>query len=122
MSDGELKVVDAFDLDDELRTLLKPGEMMRDAQGRRHRLPRYFYEVPDHDFASNYIRSRRTSVSTSSSLRPPRIAAAAEFSALPPLRGARAGLLPRAVPHRRRRLGAHRRQRRLPLAERTRCR
>src|SRR2546430_16391044 len=46
-----IKVVDAFDLDDELRSLLKPGEMMRDAQGRRHRLPRYFYEIPNHDAA-----------------------------------------------------------------------
>lgn len=46
-----LKVVDAFDLDDELRTLLKPGEMVRDAQGRRHRLPRYFYEISSHDVA-----------------------------------------------------------------------
>ena len=46
-----LKVVDAFDLDDELRSLLKPGEMIRDAQGRRHRLPRYFYEVPSHEVA-----------------------------------------------------------------------
>jgi hypothetical protein len=46
-----LKVVDAFDLDDELRTLLRPGEMVRDAQGRRHRLPRYFYEVATHDDA-----------------------------------------------------------------------
>jgi hypothetical protein len=46
-----LKVVDAFDLDDELRSVLKPGEMLRDAQGRRHRLPRYFYEVPSHDVA-----------------------------------------------------------------------
>src|SRR6266498_3684132 len=44
-----LKVVDAFDLDDELRALLRPGEMVRDAQGRRHRLPRYFYEVAGHD-------------------------------------------------------------------------
>jgi hypothetical protein len=44
-----LKVVDAFDLDDELRGILKPGEMVRDAQGRRHRLPRYFYEIPSHD-------------------------------------------------------------------------
>jgi len=49
-----LKVVDAFDLDDELRSILKPGEMIRDALGRRHRLPRYFYEVPDHDFAMSY--------------------------------------------------------------------
>jgi hypothetical protein len=48
-----LKVVDAFDLDDELRAILKPGEMVRDSQGRRHRLPRYFYEVPDHQTAMN---------------------------------------------------------------------
>ncbi|HEX7708457.1 MAG TPA: hypothetical protein VF701_18490 [Thermoanaerobaculia bacterium] len=46
-----LKVVDAFDLDDELRTILKPGEMLRDAQGRRHRLPRYFYEISSHELA-----------------------------------------------------------------------
>lgn len=54
MSNGAetgLKVVDAFDLDDELRTILRPGEMVRDTNGRRHRLPRYFYEVPDHDTA-----------------------------------------------------------------------
>ena len=52
-----LKVVDAFDLDDELRTLLKPGEMVRDAQGRRHRLPRYFYEIPSHEVA---VKTRLT--------------------------------------------------------------
>lgn len=46
-----LKVVDAFDLDDELRSILKPGEMVKDAQGRRHRLPRYFYEIPTHELA-----------------------------------------------------------------------
>lgn len=53
MSEEEqgLKVVDAFDLDDELRSVLKPGEMLRDAQGRRHRLPRYFYEIPTHEVA-----------------------------------------------------------------------
>jgi len=56
MSDGhtngtDLKVVDAFDLDDELRTLLRPGEMVKDEKGRRHRLPRYFYEVPSHEAA-----------------------------------------------------------------------
>lgn len=55
MSDNQepqvLKVVDAFDLDDELRSILRPGEMVRDNQGRRHRLPRYFYEIPDHDAA-----------------------------------------------------------------------
>ena len=46
-----LKVVDAFDLDDELRAILKPGEMVRDSEGRRHRLPRYFYEIPSHEAA-----------------------------------------------------------------------
>jgi len=52
-----LKVVDAFDLDDEVRSLLRPGEMVRDAQGRRHRLPRYFYEIETHDAA---IKTRLT--------------------------------------------------------------
>lgn len=47
-----LKVVDAFDLDDGLRAILRPGEMIRDGAGRRHRLPRYFYEVPSHDAAT----------------------------------------------------------------------
>lgn len=46
-----LKVVDAFDLDDELRSVLKPADLVRDSEGRRHRLPRYFYEVPSHDVA-----------------------------------------------------------------------
>lgn len=46
-----LKVVDAHDLPDEVRSLLRPGEMVRDADGRRHRLPRYFYEVPSYDQA-----------------------------------------------------------------------
>src|SRR5438876_11452136 len=46
-----IKVVDAFDLDDELRSLLKPGTMVRDPLGRRHRLPRYFYEIPSHEAA-----------------------------------------------------------------------
>ncbi len=48
-----LKVVDAFDLDDELRAALKPGSMVHDVDGRRHRLPRYFYEIPSHDVAMN---------------------------------------------------------------------
>jgi len=52
MSDAQqIKVVDAFDLDDELRSLLRPGDLVKDAAGRRHRLPRYFYEIPSHDAA-----------------------------------------------------------------------
>ncbi len=46
-----LKVVDAFDLDAEIRSLLRPHEMAEDTGGRQHRLPRYFYEVPSHDAA-----------------------------------------------------------------------
>lgn len=49
---GGLKVVDAFDLDDELRSILKPGDMFRDEEGRRHRLPRYFYEIPSYEVAA----------------------------------------------------------------------
>ena len=52
MSESQpIKVVDGCDLDDELRSLLKPGEMLKDAEGRRHRLPRYFYEIPTHEAA-----------------------------------------------------------------------
>ena len=46
-----LKVVDAFDLDDKLRAVLKPAELLFDEKGLRHRLPRYFYEIPDHETA-----------------------------------------------------------------------
>ncbi len=46
-----LKVVDAYDLQDDFRAILKPGDMVRDGEGRRRRLPRYFYEIPSHDVA-----------------------------------------------------------------------
>ena len=46
---SELKVVDAHDLDPEIRSLLRPGEMVKDPEGRRHRLPRYFYEIPSYE-------------------------------------------------------------------------
>ena len=52
-----LKVVDAHDLPDEVRPLLRPGEMVRDAEGRRHRLPRYFYEVPSYEEAKGIALS-----------------------------------------------------------------
>src|SRR5260221_3527783 len=48
-----LKVVDAFDLDAEVRSLLRPHEMAEDKHGRQHRLPRYFYEVPTHEAAKD---------------------------------------------------------------------
>lgn len=40
-----LPVVDGFELDDELREILRPGELMEDEDGRARRLPRFFYEV-----------------------------------------------------------------------------
>jgi len=48
-----LKVVDGFDLDADLRALLRPHEMVQDKQGRQHRLPRYFYEVASHESAKD---------------------------------------------------------------------
>jgi hypothetical protein len=41
-----LKVVDAARLAEELRSVLRPGGLVRDREGRARRLPRYFYEVP----------------------------------------------------------------------------
>ena len=46
-----LKVVDGVDLSPEIRTLLRPGDLVEDKLGRRHRLPRYFYEIPSHEAA-----------------------------------------------------------------------
>jgi len=46
-----LKVVDGFDLEADVRAVLRPHEMVQDKQGRQHRLPRYFYEVASHEAA-----------------------------------------------------------------------
>lgn len=46
-----LKVVDAFDLDDEVRALLRPGEALPEADGRPRRLPRFFYQVDSYKTA-----------------------------------------------------------------------
>ena len=40
-----LPIVDALELDGELRDVLRPGEVLRDREGHAHRLPRWFYEV-----------------------------------------------------------------------------
>jgi hypothetical protein len=50
-TEAGLKVVDGFGLPPEIRSLLRPGELVEDKQGRRHRLPRYFYEIPSHEAA-----------------------------------------------------------------------
>jgi hypothetical protein len=46
-----LPVVDALTLPAEIRDLLRPGEPMRDYEGRAHILPRYFYRVADWNLA-----------------------------------------------------------------------
>jgi hypothetical protein len=40
-----LPIVDGLDLDEEVRTLLRPGALVADEDGRLRRLPRFFYEV-----------------------------------------------------------------------------
>jgi hypothetical protein len=46
MSDFDLEVVDGLKLSEEHRALLRPGELLEDAKGNAHRLPRFFYSVP----------------------------------------------------------------------------
>lgn len=46
-----LRLVDGRSLKTEYRVALRPGELMRDRQGRARRLPRYFYEVPSWEAA-----------------------------------------------------------------------
>ncbi len=40
-----LKVVDGLELSEPYRRVLKPGELLKDKNGRLRRLPRYFYEI-----------------------------------------------------------------------------
>jgi hypothetical protein len=51
MAEFPLRVVDGMGLDDAYRGLLRPGELMRDRDGRLRRLPRFFYEIPSWDVA-----------------------------------------------------------------------
>lgn len=46
-----LRVVDALELPRELRRLLRPAELMDGRDGRRRRLPRWFFEVPSWEAA-----------------------------------------------------------------------
>ena len=46
-----LRIVDGRRLEKRYRDALRPGELMSDAQGQAHVLPRYFYEVPSWDVA-----------------------------------------------------------------------
>jgi hypothetical protein len=51
MADFPLQVVDGARLGDELRRILRPGELMRGRDGRLRRLPRFFYRVPTWEVA-----------------------------------------------------------------------
>ena len=55
MPDGraplDLRLVDGFDLSDALRRVHRPGETVRDEDGRARVLPRFFYEVPSWEAA-----------------------------------------------------------------------
>lgn len=50
-----LRIVDAFDLPQEQRSLLAPWEYRATRHGYHHRLPRFFYEIPSWE-ASHEIR------------------------------------------------------------------
>ena len=45
-SPGELRAVDGLTLSPEHRAALRPGETITDENGRQHRLPRFFFEIP----------------------------------------------------------------------------
>lgn len=47
MSELDLEVVDGLKLSEEHRKLLRPGEPVEDENGNSHRLPRFFYSVPN---------------------------------------------------------------------------
>jgi hypothetical protein len=40
-----LRIVDGLELDDKYRQALRPGETIKDREGRARRLPRFFYEI-----------------------------------------------------------------------------
>jgi len=49
-----MKIIDALTLPARLRDCLRPGELLRDARGETHRLPRFFYEVPSWEEAKRF--------------------------------------------------------------------
>lgn len=51
MPNGRLPIVDATQLPQPWRALLRPGATLPDALGRPQRLPRFFFEVPSWDVA-----------------------------------------------------------------------
>lgn len=52
-SDVPLPIVDGLDLPGPIRSLLRPGELLRAGNGEDHRLPRFFYAVESTSVALN---------------------------------------------------------------------
>jgi hypothetical protein len=48
---SDLKPVDGLELDEPYRAVLRPGELLTDDEGRRRRLPRFFYEIESWEMA-----------------------------------------------------------------------
>jgi|SRR5687767_9988363 len=46
-----LRIVDGRRLEKRYRDVLRPGDLLADAQGQAHVLPRFFYEIPSWDIA-----------------------------------------------------------------------
>jgi hypothetical protein len=53
IGDVQLPIVDGFDLPGPIRSLLRPGELVRAPNGEDHRLPRFFYVVESTSVALN---------------------------------------------------------------------
>ena len=49
-----MRIVDALTLSAEHRRCLRPNEWLEDGSGERHRLPRFFYEVPTWEEAKQF--------------------------------------------------------------------
>jgi hypothetical protein len=49
----KLEIVDATTCSDDVRQRLKPWSLLTTREGHAHRLPRFFYKVPDWDTAKN---------------------------------------------------------------------
>lgn len=49
----KLEIVDACELDADVREKLRPWQMLTTRKGQKHRLPRFFYKVPDWETAKH---------------------------------------------------------------------
>jgi hypothetical protein len=59
----ELRAVDGLTLSTEHRAALRPGEAVIDENGKRHHLPRFFFEVPSWEQAHSFRVARHFALS-----------------------------------------------------------